>query len=167
MSRELITWVEVKNEKGEWHTLKLFNELKEDVTDRFLFFNYAKEKLCTTEGLTDYLRGFPSDCSNDIMNSFKDCGTENDIYSFEAYNRATTWYDWCELQALSRTPEAWEVDWYAVDETDDEVLKTETLPKINNVEEVVKRIELLMEMNGIYSYNVTPGEVRIVCFLSF
>lgn len=167
MSRELITWVEAKNEKGEWHTLKLFNELEEDVTDRFLFFNYAREKLCTSEGLTEYLRGFPPDCSNDIMKTFKECGTENDIYSFEAYERATTWYDWCELNALSRTPEAWEVDWYAAEEMDDEVLDTEMLPKINNVEEVVKRIELLMEMNGIYSYNVTPGEVRIVCFLSF
>lgn len=167
MSRELITWVEVKNEKDEWHTLKLFNELEEDVTDRFLFFNYAKEKLCTREGLTWGLRGFPPNCSSDIMNSFKDCGMGNDLYSFDAYTSNTTWYDWCELEALSRTPEAWEIDWYAAEEMDVDELNTAELPKVNHIKEVVERVELLMEMNGIYTYNVKPGDVRIVCHLSF
>lgn len=169
MSRELITWVEAKNEKDEWYLLQLFNGYKRDITDEFLFFNYAKEKLCTDgeEGLMDNLRGFPPKCSKEIMDTFTNCGADDDIYSFEAYKREATWYDWCELKALSRTPEAEEIDWYAVDEMSENEIDVSNLPTVNRIKEVVERIELLMEMNGINSYNVKPGEVRVVCFLSF
>lgn len=166
MSRELLTWIEVKNEEGEWHTLKLFNNKGKDITDNFLFFNYAKEKLCTDRGLLDILRGFPPNCSNEIMELFKECGTEDDFYTFEAYERETTWYDWCELMALSRTPEAEEIDWEAAEEIEVDEFDNISLPRVNYVKEVVERISLLLEMNDIYSYNIVPGDVRIVCHLS-
>lgn len=167
MSRELSTWVEAKNEKDEWHTLKLINNAGKDITDNFLFFNYAKEKLCSRNGLSDMLRGFPPDCSNEIMELFKDCGKGGDLYSFEAYERETTWYDWFELKALARTPEAEEIDWDALEEMDGTVTSGEDVPRVNYVKDVVERISLLLEMNDIYSYNIVPGDVRIVCHLSF
>lgn len=165
MSRELILWVEAKDkETNEWNLLKLYNREHKDVTDDFLYLNCARDKMIGSDddALLSYPRGFPKDCSKEIIERFD---SEDGLFTLEQYNSCATWYDWCELKALSRTPDAFEIDWFAVEEMSEDI-SFEDYPKVNYVSKVVERISLLLDMHGC-RYSVLPGEVRVVCFLSF
>lgn len=152
MSRELVMYVERKVDNNKYELLRVFNGENKDVTDTFLWLNSARDILVGNHNILDgYMRGMPK------------FPTEEVAKWGEVDHDAITWYDWCELILLARLPEANEIEWEEVEED----MRPEEYPRYNYLKNVVSRISILLELNDIYSFNVMPGEIRVVCCLSY
>lgn len=153
MSRDLVTYVEVYDAKNNvWKELNLFTNDGKRVD---LFDNEARDIILNNddENIVGYLRGLPTGF------------TKYD--EWEDYDSYCTYFDWCELQALARTPEAEVIDWDKMEEEPEkyENVTREKYPRYNALKNYVDTIFLLLNAYG--HYYMKPGEARVVCCLSF
>lgn len=145
--------------KGVWKSLKLYvkkeNESGEEVLEPSNYFleyrNYelfdklAGARTCFSD--SDSLvppRGYPRDYDGELTEDAE-------------WLHSKTWYDYIELKALARTPEAY-VTKYNFDEEDEEGNPVEE--KVNVVQPWVDNIDILLDMYFVYPQQ--PGDVRIV-----
>lgn len=149
MSRDLMVYV-VDNKTNS--VLNLYNDKQKVVTD-FLFDNGPMRLLI--EDRDDeafvYNRGLPENCPENIKEDW------------EEYDSVCSWYDYCELAALSRTPEANLKNWDAMEESNWEP----GMPYItyNPMPDFMKSVDLILAAYG--KYYTKPGEITIICCLSF
>lgn len=139
MSAELIVYVEHKTDNG-WENVNIYDKDGEDVTWR-MFDNVAIDALFDSDDSIVYRRGLPENISDKMEEDWRE------------YESLCTYFDWCELKALSRTPEAVLTDWDGNEYS-----------KYNALDGLVRSINLLLECNGIYCSK--PYEVRVICCLS-
>lgn len=148
MSRDLVVYV-VDNTTNK--VMKLFNDKDEDVT-MDLFDNGPMSLLCwdSSEEAFEYYRGFPTNCPEEIL----------EIWGNES---CVTYYDYCELRALARTPEANLKDWDAMEEsgwqTGDPYITHNLMP--------VFMAKVNMICAAYHKHFIKPGEVYIICAVSY
>lgn len=151
MSRDLIIRV-IDNTTQE--ELRLFNSKDEDITWR-IFDNGPMSLLCPLmtgedESFEDYYRGLPPNCPEDLAKEYEDISS-------------VTYYDYCELAALARTPEANLCDWHAMEEADWKPGQ----PKItyNPMPDFMAKVRLICD--AYEKYFIKPGEIYIICEVSY
>lgn len=149
MSMELVTHVLYKQEDGTYKELKIFNDKGEDKTKDILWCPCARTKLIDEEDAFDAYRGFFDKAPQELRDYWY---VDSDDFGFYR----ATWYDWCELKALVRTPEALEDNWSN---------KAEEIVQVNFVEKIIPKIFTVLSCYNLEYKNI-PGEVIILCILA-
>lgn len=152
MSRDLAVYVNYEDT-----LLKINSLLKGEVTE-YLWDNEPLDFIFGGYGNSPEipLRGLPDNCPYEVLEMWKDY----------ANSGLCTWFDFCELSALSRTPEAMLINWDEIEDSGIDIYNTpkNEWPRYNALKRFVERVELLLELNGIYYPK--PGEVTVICCLS-
>lgn len=156
MSRSMWTFIERKTKNGKWKPVNLYTKQGGKI-----------KPICITPENADYnlydaiwnneldgaYRKIPYDLGSEASKFFDDDkgGWDN------PRDYQTAWFDWIELSLLAQTPQAMvEDEWYEPEEDEEW-----NPPKVNGLEEWVRRIAGIIEANGIY--HPLPGEIRVLC----
>lgn len=124
---------------NNWNELNFYNKGGEKLD---IFDNSFRDILLGENNISTH-RGFPNDFNRDK------------IEDYELYIHTSTWYDYCELLALSNTP----YHEYDIEEQCNCMLNL----KANPLKELVSVINAMLEAYEIYFPK--PGDVRIVCYV--
>lgn len=161
MGADFVAYVEKKTDGIAYDTVDIYGMDEMPVTQQL--WNNTPIDVIFGEGMRSEgivpRRPLPSNCSEEVDNDWG-------IYADMDYSSIVTWFDYFELKALARTPEAELYNWDEIEEKHIaiDVIPKENWPKYNGLEDFVEKIDLLLRLNSIYPKE--PGDIRIICCLS-